>query len=246
MCFTTLLISITFLTGVFQLCAFPQESVRIDPDLEIIRISPNAYVHVSYASLPDYGRTAANGLIFIKGNEAFIFDTPWNDTLTRKLVTYLGEKMKLQIKGFVPNHWHEDCMGGLNYIRYAGIRSYANQLTIEIAKNKGLPLPDIGFTDSLQLNLGDKSIHCYFPGAAHSKDNIVVWIPSEKILFPGCICKSMNSTNIGNVADGDITEYPKTIDFIVRKFDPLIVIPGHGPAGGPELLIHTRSLIPKQ
>lgn len=227
------------------LYSFSQEITRISPDLELMKISPNAYVHISYASLEGYGRTAANGLIFINGSEAFLFDSPWNDELTRTLVTYLKERMNLQIRGFIPNHWHEDCMGGLNYLKSLGIRSYANQLTIEISRDNDLPVPDKGFTDSLELKLGDKQILCYFPGAAHSKDNIVVWLPSEKILFPGCICKSINSTNIGNVADGDLDRYPGTLDYIIGKFNPEIVIPGHGQVGGRELLTHTRSLIPK-
>lgn len=235
----TLLILLAFV----QLICNSQETTRISPDLELIKISENAYVHVSYNILPGYGRISANGLIFINNKSAVLFDTPWTDSLTFVLVSYLRDTMKLQITGFVPNHWHEDCMGGLNYIKSQQIRSYANQLTIDIAKKKGLPAPDQGFKDSLRLSLGDKYIYCYFLGAAHSLDNIVVWIPSEKILFPGCMCKSLDSDNLGNVADGDLSEYPETINKVIQKFKSAeVVIPGHGSIGGPELLVHTRSL----
>lgn len=229
--------------GFFPLIANSQESIRISPDLELIKITKNAYLHVSYATLPDFGRVSANGLIFINNSQAFLFDTPWNDTLTRLLINYLRKTMKLQVTGFIPNHWHEDCMGGLNYLKSQKIKSYANQLTIDIATGKGLPVPDEGFKDSLRLNFGGKNICCYFLGAAHSLDNIVVWIPSEKILFAGCMCKSISADNPGNIADGNLSEYPKTIDRVIQKFkNAEIVIPGHGPAGGPELLTHTRSL----
>jgi len=226
-----------------QLVGHSQELIKISSDLELIKISEHAYVHVSYTTLPGYGRISANGLILTDNNSAFLFDTPWTDSLTCVLISYLNDQMKLQITGFIPNHWHEDCMGGLNYLKSQKIKSYANQLTIDIAKNKGLPVPDQGFKDSLRLSLGDKFIYCYFFGAAHSSDNIVVWIPSEKILFPGCMCKSLNSGNPGNLSDGDISEYPKTIDKVIQKFKSArVVIPGHGPIGGPELLIHTKSL----
>jgi metallo-beta-lactamase class B len=100
---------------------------------------------------------------------------------------------------------------------------------------------------ALQLKLGDKVIRCYYPGAAHSLDNIVVWIPSEKILFPGCMVKSLNSTDLGNIADGDINAYPVTIEKVIKKFSTAeIVIPGHGQSGGLELLFHTRDLVRKQ
>jgi metallo-beta-lactamase class B len=222
---------------------FNEKPVKISHDLELQKISDNAYVHISYATLPAYGRVAANGLIFINRNEAFLFDTPWTDSLTEVLVTYLSDKMGLKVTGFIPNHWHEDCMGGLAYLKSKGIPSYANQKTLDIARSKNLPVPEHGFTDSLNLFLGDKAIKCYFPGAAHSLDNVVVWIPSEKILFPGCMIKSMSSTDLGNTADGDLKTYPETIDWVIKRFmTAKIVIPGHGNVGGPELLTHTRSL----
>lgn len=226
-----------------QQAAYPQDTLTVSPDLYLIRLSENAFIHVSYSSVSGYGRVASNGMIFTEGRTAYLFDTPWNESLTEELVTYMEERMGLKLKGFVPNHWHEDCMGGLGYLKSRNIRSYANELTFTIAREKGLPVPDRGFRDSLTLEIGGKYIHCYFPGAAHSTDNIVVWIPSEKILFPGCIIKSIDSRNLGNTADGDLSEYPKTVEWIIRKFgDAVTVIPGHGSCGGPELLTHTLSL----
>lgn len=230
----------------FLLTAGSQDVIKISPDLDLVKISGNAYMHVSYTTLRNYGRISANGLIFVEKGSAFLFDTPWNDSQTCDLILYLQDKMKLKVAGFVPNHWHDDCMGGLRYLKSQGIRSYANQLTIDIAKQKGLPVPDQGFKDSLRLNLGDRFIYCYFPGAAHSTDNIIVWIPSEGILFPGCICKSLDNDDLGNIADGDIIEYPKTMDRIIDKFkSAVVVVPGHGSPGGPELLVHTRSILAK-
>ena len=229
------------LTGV---CQNADEPLRISKDLELIKISGNAYIHVSYAEMGGYGRVAANGLIFINQHNAFLFDTPWTDSLTEELVTYMKDKMGLEISGFIPNHWHADCMGGLGCLQGHKIPSYANQKTIDIARSKNLPVPDQGFKDSITLYLDNEVIKCYFLGAAHSLDNVVVWIPSEKILFPGCMVKSLNSTDLGNIADGDINAYPGTIDKVIEKFSHArIVIPGHGQYGGLDLLKHTRNLL---
>jgi metallo-beta-lactamase class B len=229
------------LTG---MCQIQDEIIAISKDLELIKITENAYLHVSYANLPEYGRVSANGLVFIHGKNAFLFDTPWTDSLTKDLISYLRDRMGLNIRGFIPNHWHSDCMGGLGYLLSQNIETYANQKTIEIARKEGLPVAAHSFQDSLRLFLDDKIIECYFPGAAHSKDNIVVWIPSEKILFPGCMVKSLYSTDLGNVADGDLKSYPATIDNLIKKFKTAeIVIPGHGKAGGLDLLHHTMDLL---
>jgi len=222
------------------------KTIKVSKDIELIKLSENAYVHVSYMDLADFGRTPANGLIFINGREAFVFDSPWTDSLTMNLFSWISDSMKLRIVGFVPNHWHIDCMGGLSFIQHQKIETYANQMTIDIAKSKNLPVPAHGFKDSLLLQLGNKMIKCYYLGAAHSLDNIVVWIPSEQILFAGCMVKSINSKDLGNTVDGDLISYPKTIDKLIHKFPTAkIVIPGHGQFGGLELLKHTRELSTK-
>ena len=227
--------------------AFSQEDsklIKVSEDIELIKISDNAFVHVTISTIPPYGKVSSNGLIFINKEEAFLFDTPVSDSLTSVLVSWLRSNLGLRIVGFVPNHWHEDCMGGLEYLKSQKVKSYANQMTIDIARLKKLPVPEFGFRDSLKLQLGDKTIECFYLGGAHSTDNIVVWIPSERILFAGCMIKSLVSTNLGNTADGDLKAYPLTIDKLANKFPMAIyVIPGHGQYGGMNLVNHTKDLI---
>lgn len=230
----------------FQQVLFSQtgyKKFRVSKDIEMVKISDNAYVHVSYSVIGNYGRIASNGLVFINGHKAFLFDTPCTDSLTMTLCSWIKDSLKAEVAGFVPNHWHIDCMGGLGLLKKLGVESYANQMTVDIAKSKYLPVPAHGFKDSLQLSLGDKAIECYYPGAGHTTDNIVVWIPSEKILFAGCILKSMDMNTLGNTSDGDIKAYPESLGRIMRKYSAAtIVIPGHGDFGGPELIKHTMEM----
>ena len=220
------------------------KTINVCSDIKLIAISKNVYIHVSMAELPKFGRFASNGMIYINQGKAFLFDTPVNDSLTKILVSWITDSMKVHIVGFVPNHWHNDCMGGLTYLKKAGITSYANQKTIDIAKSKGLPFPDKGFTDSLKMSLGNKEITCYYFGAGHSTDNIVVWLPSEKVLFAGCMVKELNAKSLGNTEDADLEQWPKTIDKIITTFTKAqIVIPGHGLFGGQELLTYTKELL---
>lgn len=222
------------------------KTFSISKDIEIIKISDNAYVHVSYTYSKQWGRLGSNGLIFINHGEAALFDTPMTESLTKELVRWITDTLKVRITMFVPNHWHADCIGGLAYLHKLGIKSYANVMTIRIAKENDLPAPSNGFKDSLTLSFGDKKIFCYYPGAAHSMDNIVVWIPSESILFAGCMVKEMDASNLGNTADGDLKEYPVTIKKVLNKFgNAKVVIPGHGKYGGIELIKHTLEMAGK-
>lgn len=230
--------------------AYPQngyKKIKLSDKLELVKISDNAYVHVSYSEAPNFGKFPSNGLILISEGKAFLFDTPIEDASTKLLVSWITDVMKLKLEGFVPNHWHNDCMGGLQYLKNKGIESFANQMTIDIAKQKKLPVPANAFKYSLILQLGKEEIDCYYLGAAHTSDNIVVWIPREKILFAGCMIKDMKSNGLGNIADANINEWPRTIAKVNDQFKAAkIVIPGHGDIGGLELLQHTKDLLNKK
>lgn len=222
------------------------KQIKISSDISLIKLSPNAYVHVSVAPIPPFGNVASNGLVFIDQGKAFLFDTPINTEQTRKLVIWVEKNLHVTFAGFVPNHWHGDCMGGLAYLKQRHIPSYANQMTIEQARLHHLPLPEHGFKDSLQLKLNDKTIECHYFGGGHTTDNITVWIPSEKILFGGCLIREMNATSKGNLSDADVKAWPSTIKKVMSEFPSAqIVIPGHGAIGGYELLPHTLELVSK-
>jgi menaquinone-dependent protoporphyrinogen IX oxidase len=120
-------------------------------------------------------------------------------------------------------------------------------MTVDILKEKGLPVPQQGFKDSLSLKLNDIEVYCYYLGAGHSTDNIVAWIPSEQILFGGCMVKDLNSKELGNLSDAKTEEWPETIQKVIAKFpDVKTIIPGHGRIGGVELLNHTKELLIKK
>lgn len=223
-----------------------KKTINVSDKLQLVQISNHVWVHVSTEPIAGFGLVSSNGAIYIRKNKAFLFDTPVSDSLTEVLVKAIADSLNAKIIGFVPNHWHEDCMGGLKYLQSVGVESYANQLTIEEAKKRNLPIPVHGFAESLKLKLSGKTIECWFPGGGHTKDNIVVWLPDEKVLFAGCMVKEMKSTGPGNLSDADVKSWPSTIGKVMKKYkNAQIVIPGHGLWGGSESLEHTLSLVSK-
>lgn len=104
-------------------------------------------------------------------------------------------------------------------------------------------LPKSG--NSIPLKFKNESVQVYYPGPGHTEDNIAVYIPSAKVLFGGCLIKSANSKNLGNLSDGFPDLYLDSVENILSDFDNienLQVIPGHGESGGIELVSHTRQL----
>lgn len=216
----------------------------ISDDMTIEQLTDKVYVYTATAPIEGWGMVASNGMIVIDNDEAFLFDTPTTAEQTETLATFIADSLHAKIVGFVPNHWHADCVAGMDLLHCMGVTSYANEMTIDILKELGRPYPMNGFGESLSLTLNDTEIVCYYFGGGHSLDNIVVWLPSEQILFGGCMVKDIHATTLGNTADGDVVAWPETIGKVQEMFPSAkIVIPGHGDIGGPELLEHTRELI---
>jgi len=92
------------------------ETIKISDDLELTRITENSYIHISYLITSNGRRVPCNGLIYVNRNEAFIIDTPVNDEITLDLIHWLKNNLSVNVTGVIVNHWHVDCMGGLNQI----------------------------------------------------------------------------------------------------------------------------------
>ena len=213
-------------------------------DLAVTQVSDNVFKHVSYAEIKPWGWVGANGLIVVQGEGAYIIDTPWSLKDTKALVKWI-EGNQLKLKGAVVSHFHEDASGGLATLNELGITTYASSMTNELlhTQQKVTATNEIA-TDVFQLVKG--TIEIYYPGAGHSQDNIVVWLPHHQVLFGGCFVKSLSNKNLGNIADASIADWPHSITKVMAKYPNIeIVVPGHGAPGSVELLKHTAHLASK-
>lgn len=221
--------------------------IVIDNDIQLIHLQDSIFVHVTWHHLDNFGRFPSNGLIVIKNGQALMIDTPMDNDKTERLTRYLKDSMSVDLAKLIIGHFHDDCMGGLGYLQSTGIESIANLTTIEKCKEIGLPVPTTPFTDSLTFDFNGEQMDCRFFGAGHSFDNITVWIPDKKILFGGCLIRSMDSKGLGNLSDAVVNDWDTTVEKVMKKYPEIkTVIPGHGDLGGIELLSHTIELVDKE
>ncbi len=94
------------------------------------------------------------------------------------------------------------------------------------------------------LTIGGQTLRTYFPGAGHVPDNMVVWLPRQQVLVGGCLVKSREAQDLGNVADADLTAWAPTIRRVMAEFsEARIVIPGHQAWSDAGCLQHTLNLL---
>ena len=239
-------ISIVTLSCSTQKRKSENKTVYQSETLVITQVSPNVYQHTSFLQTESFGNVPCNGMIVHNNNETVVFDTPVNDEISEEMIQWIQNSLKGKINAVVPTHFHDDCLGGLNAFHKHHILSIANSKTIEIAKEKKLPVPLKSFTNQEKIAVGNQFAELYFFGEGHTKDNIVAYYPSEKVLFGGCLIKELNATK-GNLADANETSWAETATKVKAKFtDVEVVIPGHGKLGNVGLIDYTIKLFTKK
>jgi hypothetical protein len=228
-----ILLTLIFFLSYYLFISAQHQEINISKKLKVTQLTDNTYLHTSNNN---------NGIIYHNNGEAIIVSTPDYDEETLNLINWVKDNLQVKIIAYIIDRWHPDAMGGLNIVHQAGIKSYANELTRTIAKNKKLPVPQIGFKKELEFKVGNKKIICDYLGESHTEDGIVVWISDDKILFGGNEVRNDKGW-YGNIGDANLKEWSNTISKVKAKYgDAKIVIPGHGKYGGTELLDYTIGL----
>lgn len=231
--------------GSFSL-AQDNKKVRLADDVFIEKIADNVWRHVSSKNVLNFGLVPSNGVIAQFGTDILLIDSAWNDAQTKLILDWIEKELHAKPTVAVITHAHEDRLGGIHEIHRRGIRTLSSRLTAELAKQQGLEAPQQTFDGKRTLSLGGREILVQYPGAGHTRDNIVVWIPDQRILVGGCLIKSAQAKAIGNTKDADLAEWPKTIKKVQQEFKQAkIVVPGHDDPSGIEAITRTLELLSK-
>jgi metallo-beta-lactamase class B VIM len=221
------------------------KSAPLQSTVKLRLLRPGVWIHTSRYVFPDGSVIPANGLVVKEGGGLVLIDTAWGEMLTADLLDEIHREIKLPVRRAIVTHSHADRIAGADLLRRRGIPVFAHPLTCRRAAAVAIAMP----SDSLAglRKPGDAefvgSVEVFYPGPAHSPDNIVVWVPSARVLFGGCAVKSVDS-NLGNLADADTRAWPDAIHRVMERYRQAeVVVPGHGAEGGRELLTHTLELL---
>jgi metallo-beta-lactamase class B len=215
-------------------------------DLNVTKIGKNVYQHTSFLQTNDFGKVPCNGMIVADQGEAVVFDTPTDDAASEKLIIWIEKTLKCKVVAVVATHFHEDCVGGLATFHQHKIPSYGSDLTLALTRENNYPVPQKGFNGLIEIPVGKKKAIAEFNGEGHTRDNVIGYFPSEKIMFGGCLIKELKAGK-GNLADANVEEWSATVSKVKQKYpDVKVIIPGHGKTGDSSLLDYTIGLFEKK
>ena len=89
------------------------------------------------------------------------------------------------------------------------------------------------------LDDGKRKVIFHHLGWAHTKGDGFAWLPAEKIIATG---DAVVNGPYNYTADAHVRNWPHVVE-AAQKLNPTIVLPGHGPAGGPEILVGEKAFM---
>ncbi|MFZ6012456.1 MAG: BlaB/IND/MUS family subclass B1 metallo-beta-lactamase [Bacteroidota bacterium] len=234
---TSAIIVVIFLFSLNKICAQSNDS-----SLVINHLTGDFYVFTTF-NFYKGNRIPANGMYVVTNKGVILVDSPWDTTQFQPLLDHIKAKHHQHVVMCIATHFHEDRTGGLSYYRQQGIATYTTRKTDELSAKGGMKRAQFLIDKDTVMTVGQYSFRTYFPGHGHTVDNIVVWFEKEKILYGGCLIKSVKDSTLGNLADASVTDYATTLKNVQQKCKkPKHIIPGHNDWTSTESLAHSLKM----
>lgn len=213
--------------------------------LNIQHLADQFYVYTTYKDLNGF-MFPSNSMYLVTDNGAVLFDTPWDTSQFQPLLDSIWFRHNKKVVMAISTHYHDDRTAGLEFLKQRGIKTYSSKLTYDLSNVHNEKQAEFYFVNDTTFSIGQYKFETYYAGEGHTKDNIVIWFNKYKILYGGCLVKSTENKNLGNVADANLQEWASTIKKVKKKYPKSkFVIPGHFGWSSNKALQHTLELLEK-
>ncbi len=196
----------------------------------------------------------------IAGPEAnIVVDALWAPSMTRDFQSQLRKASPKANSHLVFTHHHGDHVSGgraflpVEIVAHRRCREVIASMPPpdpERMRQAGWPhaeefagltyaLPTTTFDSEMTLFLGDREVRLLHFGPAHTVDDVIVYLPREKVLFAGDIAFYYVTPL---AFQGHVSGWVRAIDR-VRDLDVEVVVPGHGPIAGKRELQEVRDYL---
>lgn len=174
-----------------------------------------------------------------------VVDALGSPQLARELLAQIARITPLPVTHVIVTHYHADHVYGLQEFKRAGATIIAQRAGMEylesdtaagrlkasrvelapwIDAQTHLVPADRWIDGPTELVVGGVRLQILPVGPAHTPEDVVIWLPSEKVLFAGDI---VFRGRIPYVGQADSRHWIAALDTVL-KLDPAVLVPGHG------------------
>lgn len=228
--------------------AIAQNTVVLDGvPVKPVQVAPHTYF---VQGRPEMGNSSNQNFISNAGfvvtpGGVVVVDALGSPILAKKLIDEIKRVTNQKVVAVIVSHYHADHIYGLQEFKKIGATIYAqgegrNYLSSETAKQRliasridfapwvdektRLISADVWIDKTFILKVGGVDFLISRVGPAHAPEDLMVYVPSEKVLFAGDLVFRGRIPFVGNA---DSKGWLLALDEIER-LSPNVVIPGHG------------------
>jgi glyoxylase-like metal-dependent hydrolase (beta-lactamase superfamily II) len=213
------------------------------------QVSPSAWYVQGESALgsPANGNFISNAGFIDTPAGVVAIDALGSPALARELIAEAKRRTGKDVTLVILTHYHADHVYGLQEFKRVGakviaqrggldyLNSQTAQLRLEASRkelapwidaNTHLVAADEWIDGPREIVVGGVKLVLQPVGPAHTADDMVIYMPSEKVLFSGDI---VFRGRIPYVGDADSGHWIAALNNVL-KYDTKVIVPGHGPA----------------
>lgn len=188
----------------------------------------------------------SNAAFIDTGHGVVVVDALGSPELARELLQEIDRLTGKPVTHVIVTHYHADHIYGLQVFKQVGAtivahrdaRLYLNSDTAQqrlqasreelfpwVDERTRLVPADVWIEAPATMMVGDTVLELHPAGPAHTPEDLVVWIPSSRVLFAGDL---VFRGRVPFVGQADSARWIEALDGLL-KFDARVIVPGHGP-----------------
>ena len=227
-------------------CGFSAFAAEV-PAMVARQVSPSSWYVEGMSALGSPGNQnfISNAAFVVTPAGVVVIDALGSPALAKRLVAEIAKITPQPITHVIVTHYHADHIYGLQTFKAQGARLVAHRaalaylnsetarLRLQVSReelapwvdaNTHLTLADEWLEGPKVLTVGGVRFEINPVGPAHTPEDLVVYLPSEKVLFAGDL---VFRSRVPYVGQADSRHWITALDSLL-KFDTKVIVPGHG------------------
>jgi glyoxylase-like metal-dependent hydrolase (beta-lactamase superfamily II) len=225
-----------------------QAQAPAEPPMSARQLSASAWAveGVSALGSPANQNFISNAGFVVTQDGVVVIDALGSPALARRLLAEIRKHTNKPVTHVILTHYHADHIYGLQALKAAGAKVIAHQaareyinsdnarLRLEASRKELAPwidqdtqlvAADEWLDGERELVLGGVRLRIKPVGPSHTPEDLVIYLPQEKVLFAGDL---VFRSRIPYVGQADSRQWIKALDALL-SFDATVILPGHGP-----------------
>ena len=234
--------------GVMVLCTMGPALAQPVVDMPLAQVAPGVWYVQGLSALGSSANQnfISNAGFVVTPAGVVVIDALGSPALAQRLIGEIRKVSALPISHVIVTHYHADHIYGLQVFKAAGARIIAHRaareylqsdtarLRMQASRQELAPWVDAQtrlveadewLDGDRTLTIGGVPMEIRHVGPSHTPEDLVVYLPRQKLLFAGDL---VFRARIPFVGQADSKQWIKALD-VLLGFDTTVIVPGHGP-----------------